>query len=56
MFTKLDETSTYGCILNAIEYTGNSVPYITIGQSVPEDIREADPDKLAGLILGEYKW
>lgn len=56
MFTKLDETSTYGSLLNAVYYTDNALSYVTIGQSVPEDIEEADPDKLASLILGECEW
>lgn len=56
LFTKLDETTTYGSLLNAVNYTNNALSYVTIGQSVPEDIEEADPDKLASLILGEYEW
>jgi flagellar biosynthesis protein FlhF len=56
LFTKLDETSTYGCLLNVINYTNNALSYITIGQSVPEDIEEADPDRIASLVLGEYAY
>lgn len=56
MFTKLDETSTYGCLLNAVCYTDNALSYVTTGQSVPEDIEEVNPDRLASLILGECEW
>lgn len=53
IFTKLDETSTYGFLLNTIHYTGLPVIYLTMGQSVPDDICVADVDKVAALILGE---
>ena len=53
IFTKVDETVTYGSILN-IAY-GNKTPvvYLTNGQDVPEDIETAEPYRLAELILRE---
>ncbi|NLZ93486.1 MAG: flagellar biosynthesis protein FlhF [Firmicutes bacterium] len=51
IFTKLDETSNYGAILNAISFTGSPAAYLTTGQSVPDDIEEADAEKIAELIL-----
>ncbi len=53
IFTKLDETSSYGLLLNSIYYTGLPLIYLTMGQSVPDDICLADVDKMAALILGE---
>lgn len=53
IFTKLDETNTYGVLLNGIYLTGLPAIYITTGQSVPDDICLADLDKISSLILGE---
>lgn len=53
IFTKLDETNTYGVLLNGIYLTGLPAIYITTGQNVPDDICLADLDKMSSLILGE---
>jgi len=53
LFTKLDETSTYGPILSIINKSKKYLSYCTTGQSVPDDIEVADRDKLAQLILGD---
>ncbi len=53
IFTKLDETASYGLLLNSIHYTRLPLIYLTMGQSVPDDICVADVDKIAALILGE---
>lgn len=50
--TKLDETTTYGFIMNALNMTGCNLSYITAGQNVPEDIEIADIEKITDLILG----
>ncbi|HLK57747.1 MAG TPA: flagellar biosynthesis protein FlhF [Chthonomonadaceae bacterium] len=52
LFSKLDETSTYGSLLNVADRTGIPLSYLTTGQKVPEDIEIADGVKLATLILG----
>jgi len=52
LFTKLDETSVYGSILNLIQRTKKPLSYVTVGQNVPDDIEVADPVKLARSILG----
>jgi len=51
--TKLDETRTYGTILNAIKMTEKNLSYFTVGQNVPDDIEVASAEKLADMILGE---
>jgi len=53
IFTKLDETSNYGNILNAVHKTRTPMAYITNGQNVPDDIKVPDPAELARVILGE---
>lgn len=40
VFTKLDETTALGNLLNLKLYTGASLSYITCGQNVPDDIEE----------------
>lgn len=50
IFTKLDETSSYGTILNVAVAAKKPVAYLTIGQRVPEDIWLATSDKIARLI------
>lgn len=51
--TKLDETKTYGTILNAVKMADGNLSYFTVGQNVPDDIEIASAEKLAGMILGE---
>ncbi|MBO8171000.1 MAG: flagellar biosynthesis protein FlhF [Bacillaceae bacterium] len=52
LFTKTDETSVYGSILNTIYLKNMSLSYLTNGQNVPEDIQPASPETVANLILG----
>ncbi len=53
VFTKLDETSTYGPILNVVSSTQKHLSYVTVGQNVPDDIEVADPSKIANMIMRE---
>ncbi|MDI6703094.1 MAG: flagellar biosynthesis protein FlhF [bacterium] len=55
LFTKLDETVTFGPILNILTKVPKPLCYVTLGQNVPEDIEVADPKKIARLILEEQK-
>lgn len=52
IFTKLDETSCLGNILNMKLKTGVSIAYVTSGQVVPDDIGIFDPQKIARSLLG----
>ena len=52
IFTKLDETSCFGNILNMKLYTGSDLSYSTYGQNVPEDIEIFDTQKIVKLLLG----
>jgi flagellar biosynthesis protein FlhF len=51
LFTKLDEVSNYGIIINCCYITGKPLSYVTIGQAVPDDIEVANPDKLLSNIM-----
>lgn len=52
IFTKCDETESLGGIVDLCYRTSIPVAYITNGQNVPEDIREAQPQELARMVLG----
>ena len=52
LFTKLDETNSLGNILNIKLYTQEPLSYMTYGQNVPDDIEQADVQKLAKSLLG----
>ena len=52
IFTKLDETRTYGNILNTRLYTGANLSYVTTGQNVPDDIEVIDSQKIVKSLLG----
>ena len=51
IFTKLDETTVYGPIINRVVETGLPVSYLTDGQKVPDDLEEASRDGLARRIM-----
>lgn len=51
LFTKVDETSTVGAIINLVYQYPITLSYITNGQSVPDDIVLADSKELAKLLL-----
>jgi flagellar biosynthesis protein FlhF len=51
IFTKLDETATYGPILNQVARSGLPVSYLTSGQKVPEDLEAATREGLAKRLL-----
>ena len=52
IFTKLDETTSLGNLLNLKLYTGADLSYVTYGQNVPEDIDRFDPQSTVKQILG----
>ena len=52
IFTKLDETSSPGVVLNVKEITGKPLSYVTTGQSVPDDIELIDVENLSKKLLG----
>jgi flagellar biosynthesis protein FlhF len=52
VFSRLDETSTLGCVLNETRRTGGPISFLCGGPDVPEDLEEADSDRLTRLVLG----
>ncbi len=51
LFTKKDETDTYGAVVNLIRDFGLQTSYIANGQSVPDDIGELNERQLIDWIL-----
>ncbi|MBB6732868.1 flagellar biosynthesis protein FlhF [Cohnella zeiphila] len=52
LFTKMDETDSYGAIVNLVREFDYSISYVTTGQTVPDDIRAFDPEDLIDRLLG----
>lgn len=52
IFTKLDETTTYGNLLNIKLDSGSDLSYTTNGQNVPDDIEVFDTQKIVKKLLG----
>lgn len=52
IFTKLDETSSYGNLLNIKLYADADLSYVTTGQNVPDDIEVFDTQKIVKQLLG----
>jgi flagellar biosynthesis protein FlhF len=53
LFTKMDETDSYGAIANLVHDFGLQLSYIANGQSVPDDISEVNEQTVVDLILEE---
>lgn len=51
IFTKLDDITRYGIILNCCFTAGQPLSYITTGQNVPDDIQLAYPEEIAKHLL-----
>ncbi len=54
LFTKLDETSTFGPIFNELVRTQKPVSYIADGQRVPEDLHAMRGDQIVDLVLNAH--
>ena len=52
VFTKLDETTTLGNMLNLKLHTGAPISYVTNGQDVPDDMEVFDAQKTVRVLLG----
>lgn len=53
VFTKSDETDSFGSILNLTEMTNIPFSYVTFGQNVPDDIQSFEPSEMVKHLLGE---
>lgn len=54
IFTKADETATYGSMINFIQHYQVAPFYITNGQNVPDDIERATSANIVKTIFGAY--
>jgi len=52
IFTKLDETTALGNLLNLRLHTNADLSYVTYGQNVPEDMEQFNPQTTVKQILG----
>lgn len=52
LFTRLDETTAPGPILNETVRTGKPLSFLATGQRIPEDLEAATPRRLTELLLG----
>ncbi len=55
IFTKMDETLSYGNVYTTVIKENMSLSYFTTGQKVPQDIEVASPEKLTNLLLRRVK-
>lgn len=53
VLTKLDEAVSFGMLVNVMRLLGKQLSFVTTGQEVPDHIEPGQPDRLAGLVLGE---
>lgn len=51
VFTKLDESTTYGSLFNHVIRFKKPISFLTTGQKVPEDLEVATKERLVDLLL-----
>ena len=51
IFTRLDETASFGSIFNEAARTGKALSFFTAGQRIPEDLETATRQRLVQLVL-----
>lgn len=51
IFTRLDECSSFGVLLNESARTGLPLSFLCSGPQIPEDLESADKQRIASLIL-----
>jgi len=55
LFTKLDETSSFGPMLSVLQRSRSQmISYVTTGQRVPGDLKEADAEYLSNLMFQDH--
>ena len=54
LFTRLDETDTFGPILNQSVRMGKPVSFLSCGQRIPEDLEPATEELILDLVLKRY--
>ncbi|MGG4169800.1 flagellar biosynthesis protein FlhF [Rossellomorea vietnamensis] len=56
IFTKSDETSSYGSMINMISEAKIGAAYVTNGQDVPEDITEVEEDEIVSMLMKGFSY
>jgi flagellar biosynthesis protein FlhF len=51
LFTRLDETESFGPIWSEAVRTAKAVSFLSAGQRVPEDLEQAAPERIVDLVL-----
>jgi flagellar biosynthesis protein FlhF len=51
LFTKFDETGTFGPVFGEAARTGKPLSFFATGQRIPEDLEEARPGRLLELVM-----
>ena len=54
LFTKLDETGSFGSLLNETVRTGKPLSFLTNGQRIPEDLEAASRNRISKLIFSGH--
>jgi len=54
IFTKLDETISYGNLISFAHKTKKSICYISIGQNVPDDLHEANSNYIIDCFMNRH--
>jgi flagellar biosynthesis protein FlhF len=52
ILTKLDETVSFGVVINVLRKLSTRLSFVTTGQEVPDHIQPGNSDRLARLVLG----
>lgn len=55
LFTRLDETGSFGPILNEAVRAAKPLSFFSIGQRIPEDLEAATPARLLDLLIGAHQ-
>jgi len=54
IFTKLDETISYGNLISFAHKTKKSISYVSVGQNVPDDLLEANSDYIIECFMNKH--
>jgi len=54
IFTKLDETLSYGNLISFAHKTKKSICYLSVGQNVPDDLHEASSEYLIDCFMNKH--
>ena len=54
IFTKLDETISYGNLISFAHKTKKSICYVSVGQNVPDDLLEANSDYIINCFMNKH--